>query len=201
MIQDADIDQRQGIAQPVGQLAVGLARLGDAAGVIVGEDHSGRMMTQGTPYDLTGVDRGAVERALADALEGQYTMLGVEQQRGKHLVMEIAQLVPEVGRHGVGVLKRRTSLQGFGEVAAGHLQDRLQLRKLGGPQARLRTEVRSIRLQQGAQAAEVMQQPTCQVHRTFAGHPRAQEDGQQFGIGEGGGAGGQQALIDLQIEN
>ena len=69
-------------------------------------------------------------------------------------------------------------------MAPRHLQHRLQLRVLGRPQAEVLAEASQIGFEQRPQAAEFAQQIARQIHRTLAGHPGAQKDRQQFGIGQ-----------------
>ncbi|MNC72294.1 hypothetical protein D3C75_1233270 [compost metagenome] len=67
----------------------------------------------------------------------------------------------------------------------GHLQHRLQLGVFGRPQAEMPGEVMQVGLQQCTQAAEVVEQVTCEVHGAAPGDPGTQENGEEFGVAKG----------------
>ena len=70
MIEHADIDQRQRIAQAVGDQFVGLAGFRDARGMIVREDHRRCIAAQRLLDDLAGMDARAIDRAAEQLNEG-----------------------------------------------------------------------------------------------------------------------------------
>ncbi|MNZ81345.1 hypothetical protein D3C78_1000080 [compost metagenome] len=111
-------------------------------------------------------------------------MAGVEEQAGEHLVRLVAQARLEVVAHRLRAFQRRVALDPRGQVAAAHLQHRLQLGVLGRPQAQMGAEARQFGFQQLAQAAELGQQMARQIHRAAPGHAGAQEDRQQLGIAQ-----------------
>ena len=86
--------------------------------------------------------------------------------------------------HRLRALQGGIAAQLLGQVEAGHLQHRLQLGVLGAAQAQVAAEAGLVRLQQRAQAAELMEQAPRQLHRAAADHAGAQEDGQQLGVAE-----------------
>lgn len=63
VVEHPHLDQRQGILERAGQLAVGLARLGDPRRMVVGEDQRRGVVRQGALDHLAGVDAGAVDGA------------------------------------------------------------------------------------------------------------------------------------------
>ncbi|MCY1292348.1 hypothetical protein D9M70_415690 [compost metagenome] len=69
-----------------------------------------------------------------------------------------------------------------------HLQHRLQLRELGRPETEVLGEILQIGFEQRAQAAEVVEQVAGQVHGAAASDPGTQENGEEFGVAEGGRA-------------
>jgi hypothetical protein len=111
-------------------------------------------------------------------------VLVVEQQQGEHLPPSIPQLglqkVP--GKPGRG--ERLSPLQLFGQMAPPHLQHRLQLGILGRSQPVSATKILLLGSQQCPQGTKLLQQLAGEIHRTQPANPGAQEDGQQFGIGE-----------------
>jgi len=96
----------------------------------------------------------------------------------------MAQQRLEVIAHGHRAFQHRIAAQALGHMAPGHFQYRLQLRKLRRPQAQLLAEHRLAGFQQRAQTAKLRQQMARQVHRAPAGYAGAQEDRQQFSIGQ-----------------
>ncbi len=63
MVQYPHIDERQRGLQLLGQHAIRAGRLGDARGMLVGEDHRGGIQLQHSLHDDTWIDRGRVDRA------------------------------------------------------------------------------------------------------------------------------------------
>ena len=133
---------------------------------------------------LARVDAGAVDGAVEQHLEGQDAVAAIEEQAGEHLVGLVAQPRLEEVAHRLRALQGGIAAQLLGQVAAGHLQHRLQLGVLGAAQAQVAAEAGLVRLQQRAQAAELMEQAPRQLHRAATDHAGAQEDGQQLGVAE-----------------
>ena len=101
----------------------------------------------------------------------------------------VAQQGFEVITHGLRAFQRRVAAQLLGQVAPRHFQHRLQLRELGRPQPKALTERDLVSLQQRPQAAEIREQVPRQINRTLPRDPGAQEDRQQFGVGQCSGTG------------
>ena len=118
-------------------------------------------------------------------LEGQHPVPGVEEQATEQLVGFVAQLRLQVITHGLRTLQHRVAAQSFSQVPPRHLQHGLQLRVLGWPEAEPEAEGIDVRLQQGTQAAEVVEQVAGEVDRALPGDPGTQENGEEFGVGEG----------------
>lgn len=193
VVEHPDVHQRQGIAQPGGDGDIGPAGLGHATGVVVGKDHGRCIVGQRGLYHLAGVHAGAVQCAGEQFLVGNQTVARVQKQRRKHLAPPVTQLRGEVACRRLGLVHQVVDRTQLGvQVPAGHFQHRLQLHVLGIPQALAGAEGLAVGGQQRAQAAEVVEQLLGQCHGRCAGHARAQEDGQQFGIGQRARAAGKQ---------
>ena len=63
MVEQPDLDERQGLGELQGNAAIGLARLRHPRGMIVAEDHGGRVVGEGALDDLARIDGCAVDRA------------------------------------------------------------------------------------------------------------------------------------------
>ena len=119
-------------------------------------------------------------------------MAVVKKQAGKHLVAEMTQAAGEVVPRGFRVFQGVFPAQLFLQVAARHLQHGLQLGIGSGTKAVMAAELGLAGIQQGPQATPGLQQVTRQIDGGFAVDAGAQENGEQFGVGEGGRPAGQQ---------
>jgi len=80
VIQDADIDEGEGVIQPAGDRGIVPAGLSNAAGVIVSEDHGRGIQLQAAPDYHSGVHAGSIDGAPEEALEGDQLVAGIEEQ-------------------------------------------------------------------------------------------------------------------------
>ncbi|MCY1293290.1 hypothetical protein D9M70_425460 [compost metagenome] len=117
--------------------------------------------------------------------EGQHPVLAVEEEAGELLMVGMAQLCLEIIAHRLRALHRGVAAQPFGQVTPGHFQHRLQLGEFGRTEAKMLAEVLQLGLEQGAQAAEVVEQMAGEVDGAAASHPGTQENGKEFGVGKG----------------
>ena len=78
VVEHAHVDQCEGLAQAPGDVLVGLAGLGHARGVVVGEDGRGRVVVQGAAHYLAGVHARAVDAAAEQLLVGEDAVAVVE---------------------------------------------------------------------------------------------------------------------------
>src|SRR5690606_22462431 len=85
VVEQADVDQGQGLLQARGRGAVGGAGLGATAGVVVAHDHRRGIAGQGTAHDFARVHLGAVDGAAEQFLEGERAMAGIQEQHGEYL--------------------------------------------------------------------------------------------------------------------
>ena len=92
MIEHSDIDQGECVSQTKRDEFVGSTWLGNARGVIVGEDEARRVMSESLSYDLAGVHARPVDRAAKQLLEGDQPMPGIEIEAAEHLEGSIPKL-------------------------------------------------------------------------------------------------------------
>ncbi|MNR68366.1 hypothetical protein D3C85_1928790 [compost metagenome] len=64
----------------MGQVAVGIARLRIARGVVVDDDHRRGVVLQGQLDHFTRVDAGSIQGAPEQLVEADHAVAGVEQQ-------------------------------------------------------------------------------------------------------------------------
>ena len=131
VVQHAHVHQRQGLGQLQRNLPVGLARLGDAGGVVVGEDDGCCIQLQAALDHLARVHAGAVDGAGEQNLVADDAVAVVQEQAGEHLVLEAAQPGPEVVLGLVRVAQHRAGAQFRLQVATGQLKRRLEPSRQG----------------------------------------------------------------------
>jgi len=100
VIQDADIYESQGVFQPAGDSGVIPAGLGNARGVIVGEDHGRGIQLQTTPDDYPGVHAGSIDGAPEESLEMDQLVAGIEKETAEAFIPLQANLQLAVLLHG-----------------------------------------------------------------------------------------------------
>ncbi len=197
MVEQPDLDQRQRLAQTACDQLVRLARLGDARGMIVREDHGGGAPLQRLADHLTRMDVRAIERATEQLLAGEQPVTRVEEQAAEHLVWPVAQQRQQIA------LRR---CRGFERVHAAQWLRVMATRELetgGKPGAARRADaagasrcaLRSGLLQQqGAQRARTREQAVGQLERIAACPAGAEQHGEQLGIRQCRGAACEQPL-------
>lgn len=85
VIQQPDIYRVQGVTQAIGQDDICLAGFGITAGMVVRDDDRCSVGVEHRLDYLPGIDAGTVQGAVEQPLEGQYTMLVVQQDHAEHL--------------------------------------------------------------------------------------------------------------------
>ena len=126
VVHQPDIDQRQGLLQPAGNLLVGQAGLRHAGRVVMGDDDRSCVAGQGLFDDLPGVDVGRVQRAPEQLVERDDPAAVVEPQAAKDLVGEVAQAHLQEFPRCLGVVQRQPRPQRLLVVPAGQFQRGLQ---------------------------------------------------------------------------
>ena len=94
MIEQANVDQRQCFADPLGDEFIGLAGLGNPGRVIVRHDDRGGISLQRQLDDLPRMHARAVDGAAEQFLEGDQAVPVVEVQAAERLVAAIARNEP-----------------------------------------------------------------------------------------------------------
>jgi len=184
MIEHPHVDQRQGAFQGLGEELVGVARLGDAAGVVVGEDDRGGIVVQGALDDFAGVHAGLGEGAAKQFFAGDDAVLRVEKETEENFMAQAGEVQAQIVAHQF----RRDQSVAFGDFlaqgAARHFQDSLELREFSFSHSRHGTEILARGGKQAGQAAEALDEFARQIDGAFTGEAGAQENRQQFGIGK-----------------
>ena len=123
MVENPHVDERQRVAQAVGDELVGLRRLGHARGVVVGEDHGGRVAAQRFLDHLAGVDGGAVDGAAKERHEFDDAVAVVEEEDGEDFVFAWGELELQVLARVSRVAERATATDAAREEVACGVQD------------------------------------------------------------------------------
>ena len=145
-------------------------------------------------YHFARINAGLRETAAKQFLGGDQPMLRIEPEGEEDFVRQAGQMQAQIVAHRAGRREGRALPDFLAERAPRHFEHRLQLRVLGRPHAGHRREFAAARREQAGQAAEAGDQLARQIDRAFAGHPDAQENGQQFGVRQGARTLRQQAL-------
>ena len=99
MVEQLDIDQGEGILELPGQQLVGAARLRDAGGVIVGEDHRGGVGRERGLHHLTRIDARLRQRSAKQLLDCEHPVLRTEHEGDEDFVLAAAEREPQVIAH------------------------------------------------------------------------------------------------------
>lgn len=194
MVEQAHIDQGQGLLELDGELAVGGAGFGDAARVVVRHQHGRGVAAQGLLHEDARVHAGAVDGALGEDALGDQAMAVVEEQGGEALVRCVAQPAAEILAGAVRVLQGTATIEFGLQVPAPQGQGGLQQGGAGRPEAGQGAEPGGIALQQGPQAAALGEQGAGVADGIGAAWAGAEQQGQKLGIGQRLGTVPQQAL-------
>jgi hypothetical protein len=154
----------------------------------VRQDHRRRIAGQGALDHLTRVHAGLADGAGEQRVQADQPVLVVEKQHGKHLVLQPAQVQLQVILDHLRRIEHRRVGQPLGQRPAGHLDHRRQFGPLGRAQALDALQIIGAGLQQAGIAAHAGQHAFGQLQHALAAQAGAQQQRQQFGVGQAGGA-------------
>ena len=83
MVENSDIDKRQGIDDATGDGLVGRAWLGVSRGVVVSEDDGARVVPEGSFDNLPRMDSRGVDGTEKQYLEMDDVVAGIEEDAGE----------------------------------------------------------------------------------------------------------------------
>jgi len=112
-------------------------------------------------------------------------MLGVQEQHREHLVIEPAELQAQVVAHRLRAVEDRPLRQLRDDRAARQFEHGLQFGAFGRAQSLDGLQAGRVGLQQPADAAELRQQLAGELQHPRALEAGAQQQRQQFGVGQG----------------
>ncbi len=158
------------------------------------EDHRAGVVMQCALDDFARIDTGLCEGAAEQFLDLDDAVLRIEKQRDEHLVRQRLHFQTQEVANCRGRTERVAAGEFFAQCAARHLDDRLQLRKLGAADTGQAAQFLLAGGTQCRQRTEARQQFAGKIDRAFATDADAQENGQQFRIGQHGRPPGQQLL-------
>ena len=102
MIQGANVDQRERLAQRLGEKLVGTTGLCYTRRVIVGEDHRRGIAGQRGLDDLARVHAGLRKCSAEELLDPEHAILAVEEQSHEHFVRTSAERKSQIIANGLG---------------------------------------------------------------------------------------------------
>ena len=126
MVEHPDVDEGEGVTQAHGDEFVGVARLGDARGVVVREDDRRGVVGQCLTQHLARMDRRPVDGAAEELLEDDQPVAVVEVEAAEHLVRSVAQLRREEAPGVGGGVQRLAGAQRRAVVSPRELERPLQ---------------------------------------------------------------------------
>src|SRR6266704_5776469 len=116
MVEHLDVDERERGFQRSREDLVGVARLGDARGVVVSEDHGGRVVLERALHDLARIDARLRQSAAEKLFRRRHAVLRVEEQHDEDFLFapreREAQIVAHRPRRGERVARGDLLLQG-----------------------------------------------------------------------------------------
>src|SRR5688572_19113199 len=137
VVEEPNLDEGEGVPQPRRDDFVGLARLGDAARMVVGENH-GRGISRERLLDyLARMHARAVHGSAKQLLASRQPVAAVEEEAAEHLVLEVAKARDEIVARGARARQHGPRLQALEVMPAHQLERGLQLSPARGPDARL----------------------------------------------------------------
>src|SRR5712671_4354262 len=188
MVEHLNVDQSECAFQGAGEDLVGMARLGDAGGVVMSENHRRGVMLERALHDLARVNARLGQRAVEQLLAGDDAMLRVQKKHHEYLLFAPAECKAQVVAHRPRRRQRIPRGDFLLERAARQFQGRPELRELGAPHTRGFREVRGSGIQQPADRAEAPEQLACEVDRALSLDAGTKQNRKQLGVGERGGA-------------
>lgn len=123
VVKDSDVEEAKRLLQALGDLAVGVTRLGIPAGMVVEEDDGGSVELQGALGDDSAVDFAAVDGAAEEMLGGQDVVLGVEEDDAEHFVRQVGAAGDQVAPGVDGIVDPALPLEALLQDVGGGEQD------------------------------------------------------------------------------
>lgn len=204
VVEQFDFEQVTGASEVARDADVGLGRQWIAAGVIMGKDDGVGVGRNGAPKHFAGVDGDLVEDSLGHGLHANQAAAGIQHDNLQSLDIPAGGFVPQECRDCLrGVQNGRFTPEFLGHPrrkGKGGLQgDSLVASHPTGP------EFIHVRTGEGFQGAEPLEQRFCDGDGRRAADPRAQENGDQFGVAQGRGAPGCKpfsgTILELHVED
>jgi len=182
--QTPNVYQVEGVLQVARQGLVGGARLACAGWVVVREDDRGGVVLQCELDHLSRID-GRLREGAAEQFDGRkQAVAGVEQQHHEHFVRQCADLQAQPVAHRSRRIEQVALEHLLRQRTPRQFHDCLQLGILGRSHARDGREFGCGSGAQPGQRAEACDQFARQIDRAHAAYADAQEDRQQFGVGQ-----------------
>lgn len=194
MIEQADFHQIKRVPESFGNGQVGLAGPGVARRMVVGDDERGGAPGKRLFNHHARMDMGGVYGAREQFFKSNDPVPGVEIQRAKNLVRPVPEFCRQIVARDLRAGQRLPALQPFKMMPAGELQRRLQLRIFGRAQAGQFAKGLAADLEKLAQAVVAADEMPGQIQRRAPASAGAQQNGQQLGIAQAGGAVAEQAF-------
>src|SRR5688572_29292942 len=183
VVEQRHAEQRAGLNQAAGHLAVLVARPGVAARMVVDHHESGRALAQRGPEHLAWVHEACGERPPRRHDLAEHAVPAVEEQQVELLVRHVAQAGVEVAEDVLGAADRVAVLEpALGEPAR-HLERSDQAGRLGGAHAWVAFELARQRAGEPVEAARAEQLAGERVRRPAA-RSGAQQQREQLHVVE-----------------
>jgi len=182
VVEKAYVDELEGGFEPLRNAFVGLAGLGYAGWMIVGEDDRSGINRQRFFDDFTRVNAGAINRAAEHLVATQHPVSIVQVDAAKQLMPEIADSGVQVGLRIGRAPDRLTGRQRRLVVASGDLRQRAYNGRPCAADAWLGHERICVGVQQLAKPAKARQQAICKGTSCRLTIAAVNERREQFGI-------------------
>jgi hypothetical protein len=123
VIEHFDFHEIEDSLELLGDVEIGLARLGNTAGVIVSEDDGGGVVFEGFFEDLAWIDRCAVDGAAKEVFAGDELMALGQVNHAEDFVIESAESDSQVVGGDSWGGESGASADALGQCAAGCIED------------------------------------------------------------------------------
>ncbi|ABA51054.1 hypothetical protein BURPS1710b_1138 [Burkholderia pseudomallei 1710b] len=194
MIDQLDVDERERVAQHAREAPVRGARSHRARRMIVRDDERRRVQRERAPHDLARIDGHPRERAVRGFFRLHEPVPSVEKEADEHFARPRADQQPQIVVDRARRIDERPLAGLLGERAPRELDDRDEDRGARGADAAQALEIVGRRIEQRAQRAEAREQRVREREHVVAGQARAEQERDEFRVGQRGGAAREQAL-------
>ncbi len=185
MVQKAHIHQVERRLDPFRGGAVGGGRLGAARRVVVGEDDGGGVMMQDAGEERARGNVDRPRRARRHPLEGEKPVLLIQKQHAERFQPLPFELQHQEIAHMIRRRERpRRAAHLFRHETPRQLRDRKNLRRLRLAEAAHRLQIGGAAVEKPDQPAARFQQILGETPHIYALRPGAQQNRQQFIIGQ-----------------